>query len=52
MPLSEKARVEVYIPDLPLTSYDRLLETLEAEFTYLFGGCTLQRRLDGNYLSQ
>ena len=24
---------------------DRLLETLEAEFTYLFGGCTLQRRL-------
>ena len=52
MPLSEKARVEVYIPDLPLTAYDRLLETLEAEFTYLFGGCTLQRRLDGNYLSQ
>ncbi len=52
MPLSEKARVEVYVPDLPLVAYDRLLETLKAEFTYLFGGCTLQRRLDGNYLSQ
>ncbi len=52
MPLSEKARIEVYVPDLPLVAYDRLLETLEAEFTYLFGGCTLQRRLDENYLAQ
>ncbi|MGI4791970.1 MAG: hypothetical protein ACRYFS_24370 [Janthinobacterium lividum] len=51
MPLSEKARIEVYIPDLPLVAYYRLLETLEAEFTYNFGGCTLQRGLDGNYLS-
>ena len=51
MPLYEKARVEVYIPDLPVVAYYRLLESLEAEFTYNFGGCTLQRGLDGNYLS-
>jgi len=52
LPLSEKARVEVYVPDLPLNTYYRLLEQLEAEFTYNFGGCTLQRGLEGNYLSQ
>lgn len=52
MPLSEKARIEVYIPDLPVVAYYRLLEGLEAEFTYNFGGCTLQRGLDGNYLSE
>ena len=37
MPLSEKARIEVYIPDLPLAAYYRLLEILEADFTYNFG---------------
>ncbi len=52
MPLSEKARVEVYVPDLPLAAYHNLLETLEAEFTYNFGGCTVQRGLSGNYLAQ
>ena len=52
MPLSEKARVEVYVPDLPIAAYYRLLEQLEAEFIYNFGGCTLQRGLEGNYLSQ
>lgn len=52
MPLSEKARVEAYIPDLPIVEYYRLLETLEAQFTYNFGGCTLQHGLDGNYFSE
>lgn len=51
MPLSEKARVEVYVPDLPVAEYQNLLETLEAEFTYDFGGCTVQRGLNGFYLS-
>jgi len=51
LPLSEKARVEVYVPDLPIAAYQNLLETLEQEFTYTFGGCTVQRGLAGNYLS-
>ena len=34
MPLSEKARVEVYLPDLPKQAYQNLLEALEQEFTY------------------
>ena len=51
MPLSEKARIEVYIPDLPFPAYLNLLDTLEQEFTYTFGGCTLIRGLHGTYLS-
>ena len=52
MPLSEKARVEVYLPDLPKQTYQDLLNALDQEFTYTFGGCTIMRGLDGSYLSQ
>ena len=52
MPLSERARVEVYLPDLPRTAYQNLLNELAEEFTYTFGGCTIIRGLDGSYLSQ
>lgn len=52
MPLSEKARVEVYLPDLPRAAYQDLLDALAQEFTYTFGGCTIIRGLDGSYLSQ
>lgn len=52
LPLSEKARVEVYLPDLPHTAYQDLLNELAQEFTYTFGGCTIIRGLDGSYLSQ
>ena len=52
MPLLERVRMEVYLPDLPINSYSDLLETFETEFTYAFGGCTILRGLDGRYLSQ
>jgi hypothetical protein len=39
--LSETARVEVFIPDLPDPSYSSLLTQLETELSYAFGGCTL-----------
>lgn len=51
MPLFEKTRIEVYLPDLPLPAYQRLLNALRREFTYSFGGCTLVRGLDGSYQS-
>ncbi len=51
MPLSEKARVEVYIPDLPAPAYQELLERLERKSTFGFGGCTSLRGLSGSYLS-
>ena len=49
MPLSEKARIEVYIPDLPQQTYQNLLNALAQEFTYIFGGSTIIRGLDGSY---
>ncbi len=52
MLLQERARVEVYLPDLPKPDYQDLLLALEEEFTYAFGGCTIMRGLDGSYLSQ
>ncbi len=52
MPLLERARVEVYLPDLPSQEYRNLLEALDQEFTYGFGGCTIVRGLDGSYLSR
>jgi hypothetical protein len=52
LPLSERARVEGYLPDLPRAAYQDLLSELAQEFTYTFGGCTIIRGLDGSYLSQ
>jgi hypothetical protein len=51
LPLSERARVEVYLPDLPRADYQDLLAALTREFTYTFGGCTIISGLDGSYLS-
>jgi hypothetical protein len=52
LPLLERVRIEVYIPDPHHPEYDKLLRTLEEEFTYTFGGCTILRGLDGSYLFQ
>ena len=46
------ARVEVYLPDLPKPVYQKLLQIFAEEFTSAFGGCTIVRGLDGNYLSR
>ena len=53
MPLFEKARIEIYVPDLSARrGYQELLDSLDREFTYTFGGCTILRGLDGSYLSR
>lgn len=41
MPLSEKVRIEAFIPDLPDPTYASILEELGDELTYAFGGCTI-----------
>jgi hypothetical protein len=51
LPLSERARIEVYLPDLPRPAYQDLLAAFEQEFSYTFGGCSTMRGLEGNYLS-
>ena len=40
MPLSEKVRIEIFVPDLPDPIYDRILEEFGDELSYAFGGCT------------
>ena len=41
MPLSEKVRIEIFIPDLPDPVYGGILDELGNELTYAFGGCTV-----------
>jgi hypothetical protein len=41
LPLLEKVRIELFIPDLPDPVYGRLLEELGDELSYVFGGCTV-----------
>jgi len=50
LPLSEKVRLEIFIPDLPDPAYDRLLEELGDELCYAFGGCTVLQS-SGRYRS-
>ena len=52
MPLLERTRVEVYLPDLPSPEYQNLLRSFEEEFTYTFGGASIVRGLEGSYLSE
>lgn len=40
MPLSEKVRIEIFIPDLPDIAYRNLFQELTTELSYAFGGCT------------
>ena len=40
MPLSEKVRIEIFIPDLPDPVYGGMLDKLGSDLTYAFGGCT------------
>ncbi|HSO74255.1 MAG TPA: hypothetical protein VLU47_05410, partial [Blastocatellia bacterium] len=41
LPLSEKVRIELFIPDLPDPLYFNLLERLGDEWSYAFRGCTV-----------
>jgi len=50
LPLSERVRVEIFIPDLPDPIYQRILEELSDELSYAFGGCTVARTF-GKYRS-
>jgi hypothetical protein len=50
--LLERARVAVYVPDLPAPHYRNLLRSFEQEFVYAFGGCTIEPGLEGNYLNR
>ncbi|PYS21717.1 MAG: hypothetical protein DMF72_16325 [Acidobacteria bacterium] len=50
MLLSEKVRIEVFIPDLPDPAYVKLPTQLQTEVSYAFGGCTVVSA-SGTFLS-
>ena len=51
MPLLERTRIEIYLPDLPPSQYQNLLHSFELGLTYTFGGASITRGLEGSYLS-
>ena len=51
MPLSRRARIEVYLAVENSAAYRRLRDAIESEFLNTFGGCTIIRGAKGLYLS-
>ncbi|HEX8250553.1 MAG TPA: hypothetical protein VF599_20435 [Pyrinomonadaceae bacterium] len=52
MPLSARARIEVYLPERKNARYRRLQKAFEQEFLQTFGGCTVIKNIKGLYLSE
>ena len=52
MALSEKLRIELFLPDNPHPAYKALLATFQDEFTTTFGGCTVISHVEGHYRSE
>lgn len=50
MPLSKRARIEIYLPDRNKANYRRLHRAIEEEFLSTFGGCTVIKDIKGLYL--
>ena len=51
MPLSARARIEIYLPERKNAVYSRLLKAFQQEFLQTFGGCTVIEDIKGLYLS-
>ena len=51
MPISARARIEIYLPDVPKRVYRRAQRAFEREFLDTFGGCTVIKGIKGRYLS-
>lgn len=49
MPLSKRARIEIYLPSG--AAYGRLQTVFQREFLYTFGGCTVVPETKGSYLA-
>jgi len=50
LPLSKRARIEIYIPQSGSGDYKRLQRAFETEFLHTFGGCTVIKNIKGMYL--
>lgn len=52
MPLSARARIEIYLPERKNAVYRRLQKAFQNEFLQTFGGCTVIENITGLYLSK
>lgn len=52
MPLSAKYRIELFLPDSVRPAYAELINRLENEIAYAFGGCTEIQGTKGLYRSK
>jgi hypothetical protein len=50
LPLSKRARIEIYIPQSGRGDHQRLQRAFETEFLHTFGGCTVIKNIKGIYL--
>ena len=50
MPLSKRARIEIYLPERGDSAYARLHRAFEQEFLHTFGGCTVIKNSKGLYM--
>lgn len=50
MPLSKRARIEIYLPERRKSNFQRLQWAIEQEFLGTFGGCTVIKSIKGLYL--
>ncbi len=49
LPLSKRARIEIYLPEIGRSNYERLRIAIEQEFLHTFGGCTVIKNIKGIY---
>jgi hypothetical protein len=52
LPISARARIEIYLPDVPKRIYRNARRAFEREFLETFGGCTVIKNIKGLYLSE
>jgi len=52
LPLSEKLRVEFFLPDSPEPAYAQLIHELEIELTYTFSGSSTIQGIKGLFESE
>jgi hypothetical protein len=52
LPLSSRARIEIYLPDNERKVYQNARKAFEREFLETFGGCTVIRDIRGLYLAE
>ena len=50
MPLSRRARIEIYLPERGRSDYARMQRAFEHELLHTFGGCTVIKGIKGLYL--